>query len=36
MQADDLAALDSVLDGHPHTGWGGTIEVLELLSIPGM
>ena len=31
--ADDLAAL---LADHPHRAWGGTIEVLEILEIPGM
>lgn len=36
MQADDLAALQAVLEGHPHTVWGGTIEVLEFLAMPGM
>jgi len=23
-------------NGHPHLAWGGSIEVLEFLSIPGM
>ena len=36
LQADDLAALDAILEGHPHTTWGGTIEVLEILAVPGM
>lgn len=36
MQADNLQALQAVLADHPHRGWGGTIEVLELLEIPGM
>ena len=36
LQADSPAALASVLDGHPHTTWGGTIETLEMLSMPGM
>ncbi|MFE4468018.1 YciI family protein [Leifsonia sp. NPDC056824] len=35
LQADSLEALKSVLDGHPHVAWGGTIEILEILSIPG-
>lgn len=36
MQADSLDALQAVLEGHPHTEWGGTIEVLEFLPMPGM
>lgn len=34
MQADDLAAVNAVLADHPHKAVG-TIEVLELLPIPG-
>jgi hypothetical protein len=30
--ADELAAL---LRDHPHTAWGGTVETLQMLSIPG-
>jgi hypothetical protein len=26
----------AILDGHPHLGFGGSVEVLEFLSIPGM
>ena len=36
LQADSPEALAAVLDGHPHTVWGGTIETLEMLSMPGM
>lgn len=36
MQADSLDALQAVLEGHPHTEWGGTIEVLEFLPMPGL
>jgi len=35
LQAESAAALSAVLDGHPHLGWGGTIEILEMLSMPG-
>ena len=37
LQADSLRAVEAVLDGHPHLHMpGGSIEVLELLSVPGM
>jgi hypothetical protein len=36
LQADSAQALQKVLEGHPHTTRGGTIEVLEFLPIPGM
>jgi hypothetical protein len=36
LQADNSKALASVLEGHPHTGMGGTIEILEFLPMPGM
>ena len=36
LQADSHDALARVLDGHPHKATGGTIETLELLSMPGM
>jgi hypothetical protein len=36
LQADDASALEKVLDGHPHSAMGGTIEVLEFLPMPGM
>jgi hypothetical protein len=35
MQADSLEGLKNVLEGHPHTEWGGTIEILEFLELPG-
>jgi hypothetical protein len=36
LQVESADALSSVLDGHPHLKWGGSIDVLEFLSIPGM
>ena len=36
LQADSAEALQGVLEGHPHSAQGGTIEVLEFLPIPGM
>jgi hypothetical protein len=36
LQAEDAEALSKVLDGHPHTAMGGRIEILELLSMPGV
>lgn len=36
LQAEDTEALVKVLDGHPHAAMGGTIEILEFLSMPGM
>ena len=36
LQADSSAALNGVLDGHPHTAQGGTLEVYEFLPVPGM
>ncbi|KQQ66714.1 hypothetical protein [Microbacterium sp. Leaf320] len=36
MHASDAEALQDVLADHPHRGWGGTIEILEMLEIPGM
>lgn len=35
LQADSTEGLAEVLEGHPHTAWGGSIEVLECLSMPG-
>jgi hypothetical protein len=35
LQAESAEALAAVLDGHPHTTWGGTIQTLEMLSMPG-
>jgi len=37
MQADSAEAIGGVLDGHPHLNMpGNSIEVLEMLSMPGM
>jgi hypothetical protein len=38
LEADSLDALKGLLDGHPHLmmGEGASIEVLELLAVPGM
>jgi hypothetical protein len=37
MQAGSAEALGAVLDGHPHLSMpGNSIEVLEMLSMPGM
>src|ERR1700724_868478 len=36
LQAESADAVKSVLDGHPHLESGGSIEVLEFLSMPGM
>lgn len=36
MQGESLEAVTEVLAGHPHLGWGGTIDVLEFLPLPGM
>ena len=37
MQADSAEVLGGVLDGHPHLSMpGNSIEVLEMLSMPGM
>lgn len=36
MQAATLDDLNKALEGHPHTGMGGTIETLEFLDMPGM
>ncbi|MFH8252522.1 YciI family protein [Microbacterium sp. B2969] len=36
MQADSLDDLQALLEDHPHKAQGGSIEVLELLEIPGM
>jgi hypothetical protein len=35
LQADSAEALSAVLEGHPHTTWGGTIETLEILVVCG-
>lgn len=36
MQAESIEALREVLEGHPHTQWGGSIDILEFLPMPGM
>ena len=36
LQAESDDALAKVLDGHPHITEGGTIETLEVLTVPGM
>lgn len=36
LQAESAEALRAVLEGHPHSAQGGTIEVYEFLPIPGM
>ena len=36
LQAESADAVTAILDGHPHLGFGGSVEVLEFLSIPGM
>jgi len=36
MQAESADELTALLDGHPHLGFGGSVEVLEFLAMPGM
>jgi hypothetical protein len=36
MQAESADELTALLDGHPHLGFGGSVEVLEFLPMPGM
>jgi hypothetical protein len=36
LQAESPDALAALLDRHPHKTTGGTIETLEMLSMPGM
>ena len=36
LQAESHEALGKVLEGHPHTAMGGTLEILECQPIPGM
>jgi len=36
LQAESAEALQAVLEAHPHTAQGGTIEVYECLPVPGM
>jgi hypothetical protein len=36
LQAADAGTLQRILADHPHLAGGGTIEVLEVLDLPGM
>ncbi|MFJ4165781.1 YciI family protein [Microbacterium sp. NPDC089698] len=36
IEAESPEALTALFEGHPHLTWGGTIEALELLGVPGM
>jgi hypothetical protein len=36
LQADSAEAVTEVLNGHPHLGWGGSLDILEFLTMPGM
>ena len=36
LQADSAEAVQAVLEGHPHTAQGGTIDVHEFIPMPGM
>ncbi|MEC3951921.1 hypothetical protein VMT65_02635 [Nocardia sp. CDC153] len=36
LQADSAEALRDALKGHPHTDFGGTIDIYEFLAMPGM
>jgi hypothetical protein len=36
VQADSAEAVQAVLEGHPHTAQGGTIDVHEFIPMPGM
>ena len=36
LQAESADAVTAVLDGHPHLQTGGSIDVFEFLSMPGM
>jgi hypothetical protein len=36
LQADSAEAVQAVLEGHPHTALGGTIDVYEFMPMPGM
>jgi len=35
LQAGSAEALAALLRDHPHAAWGGTIETLEMLAMPG-
>ena len=36
LQAADDEGVLAVLEGHPHTAWGGTIEIHRALALPGV
>jgi len=36
LEAESADALTALLDGHPHLGFGGSVEALEFLAMPGM
>lgn len=36
LQAESVESVLELFVGHPHLEWGGTIEVLEMLALPGM
>ncbi|MBS1697351.1 MAG: hypothetical protein JST25_02990 [Actinobacteria bacterium] len=36
LQADSYDAIAALLEGHPHTAMGGTIDVYERQPVPGM
>ena len=36
MEADSVERLQELLDGHPHTEWGGTIQIHEFLPMGGV
>ena len=36
LEAESADGLAALLRDHPHTTWGGTIETLEMLAVPGM
>jgi hypothetical protein len=36
LEAADADALAGLLEGHPHTEFGGTVEIHEFQAIPGM
>jgi hypothetical protein len=36
LQAESTDGVKKVLEGHPHLAMGGSIEVLELMPVPGM
>lgn len=35
LQADSAQAVRAVLEGHPHTAQGGTIDIHEFMPMPG-